>query len=558
MATIVEDQGADAIDFERELSGGADPVNYWRLVGLEVTTMSTSPQGGDPTCPYRTPSNAPIPNQLHNCASSVLINTAHTLLGTPDTTNNLTFDRVYVHGSPTQDAVEGVSLNCLSCAIVDSYISDIHLSNADSQAAIANYTPGPIKVHNSYLASTGEALFFGGGGATYTGGVFYDNPYVVSDIEVTQNTIGMEPAWYACGDGGTVEPCEYVGNTQCPGTNPYSLQVCGNANAPNNQWEVKNDLEFKTAQRALVSGNQLQNSWESGQLGANVMFEPAAGQGGNASQVVDINFENNIISGGDSCLGYTGIDYDCSFPAAGNGYSGATNCLRTQRVNFYNNLCLMAPTTNGGAHYGMNWVEWGSEAVFNHNTVLMSDGSFPGASEYFQAQGYGCLSSTQANSPQFNLYSINNLLGNNPAGDCGVFGTPVGTTLGYYQPGPSTLQTSGRLTGNVIWVPSSAAEYDWNTGPLTGNAAVTNVSYGACGSPSIGNYQLASPNWAAYTTDGAQAGVICSALCAAGACSSSGTLTILSTSPPNGSVGVAYLSITHKLSTDDSSQFDVR
>ena len=72
----------------------------------------------------------------------------------------------------------------ISFALVDSVISDIHAPHSERQAANAEYTPGPLKVHNSYLASGGESLFFGGSGAIYSGGQFYDNPYVTRDVEV--------------------------------------------------------------------------------------------------------------------------------------------------------------------------------------------------------------------------------------------------------------------------------------------------------------------------------------------------------------------------------------
>ena len=524
MATIAEDEGATAWEFAREV--GTTAPSYWRIVGTEFKSTSLVPSG----CPSRLPGTY----QLNNCGSSVMIIPDHNKLGQPIVTNNLIFDRLYVHGSPSKDVVIGIDLDCITCSVVDSYISDIHATDRETQAIGISYTPGPLKIHNNYIASGGEALFFGGGGAIYSGGNFYDNPYVPSDIEISNNTIGAQIEWDQCGDGGTIQPGETQSNgVPCPAASPST---------PGNQWIIKNDLEFKTAQRVLIIGNLIQNSWLSGQTGANFLLEPAAGESGNSTVVQDITFENNIVLNGDQPIVYAGQDYNCDFPyisqsGTPNPYPDCTNESRTQRINIYNNLLIMDPSLDGVHHNGIYFSSFASEAVFNHNTVLMSDGSFPYESIEFAAQGFGAPSPSVDDFAQYNLYFLNNLLGNNPNGDYGVFGTPVGQTLGYYEPDPSTLQTAGRFTGNVVWVPNSALEYDWNTGPLIGNDAVTSVTYSSCGA---GNYQLSAPNWSGDTTDGTESGIICSTLCAAGACGGEGTLTIISLSPRSGTVGVAY------------------
>lgn len=56
--------------------------------------------------------------------------------------HSITVDRCYVHGSPAQDIREGVQANGTNFAVIDSYISDIHQSVADSQAILAYLTPG--------------------------------------------------------------------------------------------------------------------------------------------------------------------------------------------------------------------------------------------------------------------------------------------------------------------------------------------------------------------------------------------------------------------------------
>ncbi len=516
-------------------------ASYWRFVGIQVKSTYSGTVSNP--CPTRESGSGAQPYQLHNCGSEVLVIPDHNKLGQPIGTNNFTYDRMYVHGSPTQDVVIGFDLDCIACSLIDSYVSDIHASNTETQAANAEYTPGPLKIHNNYLSAGGESFFIGGSGAIYSGGNFYDDPYVTRDVEISNNQIEAQIEWDKCGDGGTVQPGEGLANGS---TCPYPPTLSN----PSNQWIIKNNLEFKSAQRVLVTGNLIQNAWLSGQTGSSILFEPAGGESGNSTVVQDITLENNIDNNADTCITYAGQDYNCEFPATGGGgsYPKCTNESRTQRINFYNNLCIMNPSHDGGAsHVGIYWTSMAGEAVFNHNTILMSDGSFPVASLDFASQGFGTPSPTVNNFDQYDLYHLNNLLGNNPNGDAGNIPYYPMENMGWYEPNPSTLQNMGRFTGNVLWVPTScnlgifgSCEYDWNNGPLTGNDAVTSVTYTACGSPSYGNYQLASPNWAGETTDGYQAGVICSVLCATGVCNGTSTLSILTTSPPSGTVGVAY------------------
>jgi hypothetical protein len=161
MAKIVTPNGSPALN---PLPG----ANHYRLVGLEVTTASN--QGCNPSTVPPT-----------NCFT-------YFLFGQPDGgmghQNNLpdsiTFDRVYMHGSNTYDVREGIQGNVTNLAVIDSYISDIHQGYADSQAIIAYFTPGPIKIVDNFLSATTENVMFGGAGG-------YNNPYVPSDIEIRRN-----------------------------------------------------------------------------------------------------------------------------------------------------------------------------------------------------------------------------------------------------------------------------------------------------------------------------------------------------------------------------------
>src|SRR5580700_9750613 len=204
------------------LSPGA---NHYRLVGLEV--YSTSTQG----CNVN--SSPPM-----NCYSGELIYAA-SVPGRP-LVDSITVDRCYVHGSPTQDVREAITANGSNFAVIDSYISDIHQSTNDSQAVLAYYSPGPIKIVNNFLSATGEDVMFGGAGGL-------SNPWVPSDVEIRGNHFFKDPAWAAPG---------------------VTLP-------PNNKWAVKNNLEFKSARRVLVDSNLIENVWPSAQMGFSLNAHPA-------------------------------------------------------------------------------------------------------------------------------------------------------------------------------------------------------------------------------------------------------------------------------------------
>ena len=166
----------DAANMPKLVSTGTTSVitirpgaNHYRLAGLEITTAST--QGG---------------STAQNPYTTVLVN-AMSSAGNP-LVDSITIDRCYIHASPTIDAREGFAMNASNVAIVDSYVSDIHQSVNDSQAVVAWDTPGPIKIVNNYLESTGENIMFGGAGGL-------NHPWVPSDIEIRGNYLFKPLSW---------------------------------------------------------------------------------------------------------------------------------------------------------------------------------------------------------------------------------------------------------------------------------------------------------------------------------------------------------------------------
>jgi hypothetical protein len=183
----------------------------------------------------------------------------------------LIVDRCWVHGQPATNAYRGVLLNSAQSAIIDSYVSDIHVVGFDSQAILGLNGPGPFKIVNNYLEAAGENIMFGGGDPKVKG-------LVPSDIEVRRNHLFKPLSWK-------------VGHPSFAGTT----------------WSVKNLFELKNARRVLVDGNLLENVWPHSQVGFAVLFTPR-NQGGTApwSVVEDVTFTNNRLrsmSGGVSMQG---------------------------------------------------------------------------------------------------------------------------------------------------------------------------------------------------------------------------------------------------------------
>jgi hypothetical protein len=45
----------------------------------------------------------------------------------------------------------GIAMNCRTAAVIDSYISEIHMVGTDAQTIAAWVGPGPFKIVNNYL-----------------------------------------------------------------------------------------------------------------------------------------------------------------------------------------------------------------------------------------------------------------------------------------------------------------------------------------------------------------------------------------------------------------------
>lgn len=455
-------------------------ANHFRLVDLEIT--STSNLGCNLT------NNPPIACWSYYIFQAESPNNGDNGSVTP-LADSITIDRCYIHGTTnganSQDVTHAVGANITNFAIVESYVSDIHGSTSDSQAVLAYYTPGPIKIVNNYLSATTEDVMFGGAGG-------YNNPYVPSDIEIRRNHFFKPRAWESCGAGGTVA----AGGTLADGSKcPSGL---------NNQWVEKNSLEFKSGRRVIVSGNVMENTWLSGQTGSSLLVTVRTSQSGNIAVVDDIIVQSNVFTNVDAGINTLEQDNYCG---AANGFPNCTNPGEARRVWVNNNLLLLSPNPDTSQHPGMK-LGGGSSAdigatdfILQHNTVLMSDQSTTWASMYFElpAMPWGCAPPSGFSSTH-NIWILDNALPRQPNGDCGLVSLYGGTTgLAYYMGDPTSM--TPRYFGNVMFVPSGDSVKTW---PGTSNDATTAPFTYV--DPGHGNYQLLTPDWLT-TTDGNVSGI---------------------------------------------------
>lgn len=240
--------------------------------------------------------------------------------------NHLIFDRCYIHGDPIAGSRRGVLMNGAFISVVDSYISDCKEDGADSQALAAYSTTGPIKIVNNFLEGAGENVIFGGADPSIPNAV-------PSDIEIRYNHFFKPLSWM------------------------------------DEEWDIKNLLEFKNAQRVLVEGNHLENCWPNAQSGFAVLLSPR-NQNNTApwSVVQDICMRFNIF---DNIA--QGINIS--------GYDSPNISQRTSRVLIQNNIWNVTNLGFGGDGRMFQVLNGPTDVIFDHNTgfctnaYMVSDGS---------------------------------------------------------------------------------------------------------------------------------------------------------------------------------------
>ena len=238
--------------------------NHWRLIGLEITTSYVSTSGTSQTLVtlgLQSDNNTGISVQSQLPASII-------------------FDRIYIHGLANSNSVRGIQMDTQGIAIVDSYCDEIHSSGQDSQCLASWNGAGPYLIQNNFIQASTENVIFGGADPAITN-------LIPSDITIVGNTIQKNLAWRG-------------------ETAPYN-------------WQVKNLVEFKNAQRVLLDGNVIQYSWAAAQVGFAILLTPRNQNGGCTWCVVqDVTITHNIIRHASSGIEISGGDSEAgpSLPSA--------------------------------------------------------------------------------------------------------------------------------------------------------------------------------------------------------------------------------------------------
>ena len=330
---------------------------------------------------------------LHIRAPSTLLQNAVVKIGGGETTlaefpTDVTIDRCIVRGDATTGGRRGIALDAIRGAVIDSYIYDIKEDGADSQAVFAYNTPGPLKIVNNYLEGAGENIMFGGAAQNYAN-------VLVSDVEIRRNHFKKQAAasWKA-------------------------------------SWTIKNLLEFKATQRALVEGNVFDTNYLDAQAGYSILITPRTEDGASMWNVVnDITLRYNYLKNCEAGMNISGTD-------------GVFASDIANRINYENNLFVLKNLGEGGDIRGAIMSGGANYVQFLHNTIIFESGT-TGNATFFVDQA-----STKGDYPTFrdNVFA---------AGTYGLFGSGSGE---------GTAGLSGHFTNytysyNVMYGSSNPGDY---------------------------------------------------------------------------------------------------
>jgi hypothetical protein len=265
--------------------------------------------------------------------------------------SNIIIDRSYIHGSdnPPLSTQRGVEMDCQYCAVINSYISEIHWAGLDTQAIGGWNSTGPWLVDNNYLSAAGENILVGGAAVNTPGAI-------PSDLTITRNYFFKPLSWDWRSAG-----------------KPYGCADC---------WAVKNLFELKEGVRVLVEGNIFQNNWVDAQIGEAIVMK-SENQGASPWMATqDVTFRYNEISNS------TGGSFQVT---CDNGSLITGPC--TSRVYMHDNLAtgiggasgryiaLFGDTTPTAAYDGTD------DMYFTHNTIITVPPNSDGPYEWLSMEG---------------------------------------------------------------------------------------------------------------------------------------------------------------------------
>jgi hypothetical protein len=421
-------------------------AHHYRFIGIEVT-------GADP--PGQQHGLFIIDGSYYDAKNVFKIQPTNAL-----TPHHIVIDRCYIHGNSTGEFIRGVLMNGLHVAIVDSYLSNFHSRSADTQAAIAWNTAGPLKLVNNYLEAAGENVMFGGAASVTAG-------YVPSDIEIRSNFFDKPLSWR-------------------PGDPAY-------AGVP---WLVKNLIEFKAGQRVLIEGNVFGHHWAGGQSGFFFVLTPRGE-----------NNQNPWTFTGDITFRYNKILKTTAGPTEGGTDLQVTQ--KSNRILFEHNLFenlgayVVPGAFNGEFTMIGNAIQ---NLTIRHNTIFQSSTPFHFAGDaigpmngltvvdnIFKNGGYGIVGDLGGGIPELNAIAPGWVMRKNAI--YGPSPNQNGITGGYYPPDnyiPASQTIVGfvNLTGGDYHLAASSYYKNAATdGKDPGadidavNGATACVMSGACGVP---------------------------------------------------------------------------
>jgi hypothetical protein len=227
-----------------------------------------------------------------------------------DLPHHIEFDRVYIHGSPTEGQRRGIAANGKFIRVANSYISDIKKAGDESQAIAVWATDGPIEIVNNYLEAAAENILFGGAGSFLK--------LVPTDCVVRDNFLNKPLEWR------------------------------------DKSWAVKNLFEIKNGRRIKVENNLMTGNWGMAQDGTAILFTTRA-DNGNETVIEDIEFTNNIVRGSASAVNILGSE-------GGGG----------RRLTIRNNIFedINGQKWNGGGFF-LKSTDW-DELIIENNTIIQS------------------------------------------------------------------------------------------------------------------------------------------------------------------------------------------
>ena len=225
------------------------------------------------------------------------------MVGKQDTpADHIIIDRDWIHGTAVDETVRGVFLGgIVYAAVVDSYLNDFHcaaiIGSCSDAQAIAGGTgtqpQGTFKIENNFLEASSENILFGGAGGTT----------VPTDITVVHNHM-FKPLIWMPGQPGFV------------GVANSDPSKCANYKEPGRcPFVVKNLFELKNAQRVLIEGNVLENTWAGfSQPGISMLFQALNQTGSNNpnTTVADITVRYNRIAHAASAITEAIVCLSCS------------------------------------------------------------------------------------------------------------------------------------------------------------------------------------------------------------------------------------------------------